>query len=495
MLHNILLKANEWNSISKQGKYLNVVLAAGDISARITLLNNSTFETKLVSGMAFPIPDGFQSVAFLSETSQQTKIWLGDLPLTYTPNELITVGSKSMQSTQKELVYGELTTLLPARVGRGKATLQADKDFYLGGTGSSVGSAIKISAGTLFEFSTQGAVFGYSIDQNDTPHYFNNVDLPLSELPVKTVLSEVSHLVYNPVSTRMIYQRQGYLYHANKDDFSGETLITNPLNGSMISSQDIIIEEDGFTLFGFDDVRLTKVKFLFDDYSYVATEIANTPANAGAYNIDIKGNEFVLAASNMKLWRGSLDGGNYAEISLVTYPAIATANHIRFLANGDLIAFQQSTGDYAITSDDGVNWSQHQLLSYSGMAPKQASLDPVTGFLYMPSAGTFDLVVSKDNGVSWSNVSIPAEIGGVINVEAIAGRLYIASNNYFAFGNDGDWTVYYLDDNNATNPKPHIVNDGTTYVYNGGTINYLYAFGGVRGTAGGMKVNVLEEIS
>mgnify|MGYP003111191479 CR=1 FL=1 len=171
MLHNILLKAGEWNPIAKQGKFINVVLAAGDISARITKLNNQTFETKLVSGMAFPIPDGFQSVAFLSEVSQQTKVWLGDLPLTYSPQESRIVGSSAIESKTVKLYSDKVTEILPAANGRSKSFISGLGDIKVGGVDVDSRKGIPVASGERFEIETQGAIYGFA-DSDNYPYIF-----------------------------------------------------------------------------------------------------------------------------------------------------------------------------------------------------------------------------------------------------------------------------------------------------------------------------------
>ena len=147
MLHNILLQAGIQTEIAKKGKFINVVLAAGEITARIRHIDGGVLETKLISGMAFPVPEGFASVGLTSDVSQQTKVWLGDMPLTYSPSESVVVGSRALSSHGVELYHNQITEILPARNGRGKITLQADKEFHLAGAGGTLNNAIKIPAG------------------------------------------------------------------------------------------------------------------------------------------------------------------------------------------------------------------------------------------------------------------------------------------------------------------------------------------------------------
>ena len=67
MLENILINAGLHTEIAKQGKFISVVLAAGTVRARIRKVGGQVLATNLVSGMAFPVPEGFESVAFRSD--------------------------------------------------------------------------------------------------------------------------------------------------------------------------------------------------------------------------------------------------------------------------------------------------------------------------------------------------------------------------------------------------------------------------------------------
>ncbi len=162
MLHDIKINAGKHTQIAKQGKFINVVLAAGEIEARIAMNGGQTFQTTLVSGMAFPVPQGFISASFSSNISQQTKVWLSDIPLNYSPMDSKIIGSSALASETVKTFYGSPTTLLSAKSGRGKVTIYPASDLFVGGVGLTATNAIKIPAGQSFSIATQGEIMAFT---------------------------------------------------------------------------------------------------------------------------------------------------------------------------------------------------------------------------------------------------------------------------------------------------------------------------------------------
>ncbi|GLX80890.1 hypothetical protein [Thalassotalea eurytherma] len=160
MLFNVEINAGRATEIAQQGRFINVVLAAGEITARIRTQEHAVFETKIVSGMAFPVNAGFVSVSFESDTTQQVKVWLADIPLTYAPIDAKAVGSSALESLEGQ-VFSDVYEMLPTKVGRNKITITPQADIFIGGVGLNAVNGIPVKAGETFSMQTQGAVYAY----------------------------------------------------------------------------------------------------------------------------------------------------------------------------------------------------------------------------------------------------------------------------------------------------------------------------------------------
>lgn len=476
MLQNILLKAGEWNSIAKQGKFINVVLAAGDISARITKLNNQTFETKLVSGMAFPIPDGFQSVAFLSDVSQQTKVWLGDLPLTYSPIESKTVGSSTLNSTVKEAYSGQANILLPAKMGRNKITISPEKPIKVGGVGVTTSSGIKIAAGEVFSLQTQGAVYAIE-DSGGYPMRYTatltdgDIAVPLSAGP-----SLKNGLAVSP---------------------DGKTLFSVSSGGTSVYMYDAETMESKGSVAGFGTVVGYAVTVIGDDIVWSATgsgapwytlnmitlehgyEVVNSVTNSRAEHSAARGGTRFCVDG---FFNAMVDVGGGWTTNVIT-GAFGNIYGCDIDVNGDLYAVTQTQLCKSI--DDGVTW-QITPLPKNSTGEHALSIDESDGKMYLVT--TSGLYSSIDGGATFA-----IEVGGAgMNaVEASFGTVVVTNSNHinFKFG-DGEWVSYvkYLQQ-----VRGLCIGKGRVFV---GTSNSgMLVFSGEPVAVGGLKVAVMEEVN
>ncbi|MBU2871970.1 hypothetical protein [Colwellia sp. E2M01] len=409
MLQNILLKANEWNSISALGKHINVVLAAGDIDARITMQNSTTFETKLVSGMAFPVPVGFVSVAFRSEVTQQTKIWLGDLPLSYIPLELKTVGASSLTQSRKSVFFGKITELVPPRIGRGKVTVQANKAFNIGGIGSTLNSTITIQAGDSFSINTQDAIYAHSLDKDDIEVEVSKPAIPMQVNRASADVGQCDDMYFNHVLNEvMAYRGYGLKFYALSADLStmGASL---PCNGG--SSFNLMIGTgrvvgDTLVILCLVGGKMTERTIELSDYSYIDKDISGGVSVGNAGHAEIYGSKYLVkygpnSGDNVVI--GSFDNSSAQVVDLSTLNwtnKIAAAAYINKDGN---IAVMGRDGVCAVTEDLGVTWTSVPLsIADTYTNEKKTGIDTERGRIYLCSGS--DIFYSSDGGYTYNDM-------------------------------------------------------------------------------------------
>jgi hypothetical protein len=495
MLHNVLLKADIQTEMAKQGKFINVVLAAGEINARIRYDDGGVLETKLVSGMAFPVPKGFVSVGFSSDISQQCKIWLGFLPLTYSPNEQKVVGSSSMQSLGVNLFYNQITEILPARSGRGKLTLQADKDFRLGGVGSNLNNSIKIAAGTLFEFSTQGAVFGYSVDTSDLSKVATNLGAtPQIDIAADVMNARVDNAIYNPVTDEVITPTVSGYYRLPASTLATRTQVN--LGGyNTIHTATAHPTSEGFYLFGTKLKVVWAIYISFANYSIISEVELGTMFFAGIQFVSVTG-ERVLFSDSRYCLTANLDGTN-KQITDVANDGLTHVGSGVINLDGEIVLAWGNS--WAVTPDYGVTWNVGAFPAAVRHELNSISVDPVTGNVYVPAAGGLGFYESFDGGRSWVLVAIPS-LGFTNNpisaLKVINGHVYAANNHGFYYYNsdNGEWVG--IDLNQAYFAVNLTVGtNGVVYLMSAGgsATAKLASIAGDAILVGGMQVNVLAE--
>jgi hypothetical protein len=368
MLHNILLNAGLYTEIAKQGKFINVILAAGEVTARIRLLDDSMLETGVVSGMAFPIPQGYKSISFLSDVSQQTQIWLGNIPLTYSPIDAKVVGSNSVSSTVASAFFGSASQVLPAKVGRGKVVMSALHDFYVGGVGLVPDSAIPVKAGETFEVNTQGAIYAYT-----------------------------DNVAHSKVS---------------KIDFDEIVIETTPFP---LGNGDSIQAVSGVGVDGYEDAAYSSYpelkRFVFSTNQFEAIQ-TQEPVIYRAGSTASENNLYVAmgysAVSQTELWMTVIDMGNgdAAQIMVKDFPSLLAPNPFDYTTDGEICYFsvRVSTGVYECycVNLDGSNLRQLTMPDGYG-APVRGSYFLSDGSLIV--SDSVNMYVSNDMGVSWAQTN------------------------------------------------------------------------------------------
>lgn len=186
MLKNVLIKPNQWAAVAQSGRFLNIVLAAGEIELRVTLNNDQVYATPAVQGMAMALPP-FKNVQVSAKTAQQTKIWIGEIPLSYSPDTAREVGSNALRSYVGEVYSNIPTELLPAEIGRNRITLTPAADMYIGGSNLNEKNGVLLKAGEPFSMATQGAV--YALEKSGEYKESFATDLTLEDVQNPTQLN------------------------------------------------------------------------------------------------------------------------------------------------------------------------------------------------------------------------------------------------------------------------------------------------------------------
>jgi len=390
MLHNILLKAGEYTEIAKQGKFLNVVLAAGEITVRIRMSDLSTFETKLISGMSFPTEKEFQSVAFTSDTSQQTKVWVGDLPLSYSPMNSKVVGSSALRSGFGRSFYGEPSVLLGAESGRGKVTLSSLEDFFVGGKGVTKDSAIKIDAGSVFSISTQGAIYSFTDNQSDIRKEVGEPSIPLSFIDSELVVSGGSCLYYSSFDDTLIFRKSGSIKRisATKPHVSLSDLHSN------VHAR---IERKGNKLFflGGSPVALRTIDLVTGEDEILLLQ-AGGIYGSWAINKNEKFAHYYSYGAVKKLFVGDGVGG-LVERNL----PVVTGTEIKGIFVTDDGGIYIHSDTHIVRSiDDGVSWGQEVNVGFSLWW--DCFYSDYNGAVYCSVNSSSQIYKSINNGESWN---------------------------------------------------------------------------------------------
>jgi len=490
MLHNILLSADLSTEITKQGKFVNVVLAAGEITARIRMMDDSTLETKLVSGMAFPVLQGYKSVSFVSDVDQQTKIWLGDLPLTYSPLDSKLVGSSAVSSISGQVFSGENSLLLPAKVGRNKVTISPSKDIFLGGVGLSPESAIKIMANTIFSLNTQGAVYAYEDSGNYKKTYtasFNESDLVLSK--DLTTTNPFQTIAKNNSGTEFLCTEASSttLFRMALDDLS--LLGTVAIGRSVVGYYNVV--QDGYLymstangvegyLTAVDLTDYTVSHTLIDPLKsferfdfYGSKKVFVDRSNAAPYSVyfDAGAGEGIVSVSGIT----GVSGYCYAAIITNTGKIIAS-----FLNN------------FAVSTDNGATWSV-SLTPGTSLGEKQMTVDRKTGNIFFLSS-TSVLYRSTDDGVSWGVMPISLNIAQA--VISNQGTIVATGYNLFVSMDSGGSWIEADSTGVAPSIRGAVVGKGEIFtVKKSGAVRTVSAFTGDVVEVGGLPVAIMQEVN
>jgi len=491
MLKNILIKTGFATEIAVQGKFINVVLATGEINARIRLDSGQIFETKLVSGMGFEVAEGFKSVSFESDTTQQTKIWMGNIPLSYTPIESKIVGSSTLVSQKYSVGYGDAKQLVAERIGRKNITFSASKDFYIGSSSVSALTAIRVPANTNFTMETQASVWAYSADAADKVKVI--ADLTKGLQAEKIMFTGDAGLSKGFISYLEALQKYavvsgGYLtlYSLNDTSYTSyTTAVTSTKTFGRFSNGDIA------TINGSNLAVISQVDGTLRNNAIVASGMNHIAINS--INDDIA----VFEYSAMTLYAGNETAGLTARSHPLTGTADTYMRGAIYTLTNNLIIF--SDNYYAISTDNGVTWGAALSLpaQYGATNGYSFALNELNGDIYYGDVSG-NLYRSQNDGVSFNIIKSPA-LGAdgfpmLDSVFAAGDTIVISNGTGYCYTTDGGLT--WIDTIFSTY---HQAQGGALVTNDGVFLNYYNNITGFMANStvvvGGMSVAALEQIN
>jgi hypothetical protein len=473
MLNNILINAGQYTEIAKQGKFLNVVLAAGEIEVRLRLRDGSTFQTMLVSGMSFSLPSGFVSAAFVSDTSQQTKIWLSDLPLTYAPMESKVVGSSSVFSETAQVFSGQETLLLAAKAGRNKITVQPVADIKIGGVGVTSSKGITVKANEVFTLKTQGAIYAIEESGQYQPTY--TAYLTADEINNPVVLAGKRCGMALSPDGKTLFATSGTNIYSYDVATNTQKSITNnigTISGYHVNQNGDYLEFAGGNTWN----RLNMVTM-----EYVKENFRDTYLGGVEFSTTDGGSRFCVDADyNCYFY----DGMSWAVKSPV--PVLGYIYGTQIDTNGDI--YVVSASQVAKSTNSGGAWSVVAAPA-TIMGELALAIDKLSGVIYL--AGSKTLFSSVDGGVTWESELSGLE-GNIVAVQANYGTVVVTTKYgvYFKFESDSQWYFY---DEYLQQARGLLISQG--YVFVGSAKKGLLRFEGRSIAKNGLVVAVMSEVN
>lgn len=501
MLHNIKIVAGLDTKQAKQGRYISVVLAAGEITIRIQLSDDTVMQTELVSGMSFPVPIGFKSVSFSSPVTQQTKIWLGNLPLNYTPLELKTVGSSGLEQSSKNVFFGQVTELVPPKIGRGKVTVQANKEFNIGGVGSTLNNTITIPIGEKFSLSTQSPVYAHSLDKDDIPIEISKFTLPMESNRHSGNLDTITDVYFNHVLGELLaYRSFGIGFYRLEQDLSAFIGDTPNRAGFTLMRGTGKIVGDTLEVFGSKSGTFIKRVISLVDYSVTDKKLSGAYTIQEANIFDLVGSEFLVATGpngGDELYRGNLTDGITLQITLSTLPFANKVVRNVFINKDGNVAVN-TYGGTAVTDDNGATWTSNAAIFENGVIMAH---DYDLGIIYGQKGS--DIAFSVDGGNSYDGLISPPPAGDTpkdINS--------IVSNGGFLVAMSADGVMYYdklnkewhtfntraIIGGSMTPVQFAVSNNGKMYLTTQNNKSII-EFAGEIDVIGGLSVSIMSEIN
>jgi hypothetical protein len=489
MLNNIKINAGLSTEVAKKGRHINVVLAAGEIEVRIRQESGNVLQTRLVSGMSFEVPSGFVSVGFTSDISQQTKVWLSDLPLTYSPLDSKIVGSNAVDSVTRKALYNEVSELVPARSGRAAATIYASSDLFVGGVGLTKANAIKVPANTPYKLSTQGIINAYTDDPtkkaksviklNGTPTVLQQVD----------VGAALGGLFYS-APLDMVFYRQGGSYKkvSAVDLISGDSTLSNVTS---VQHNDVFDYEGYLYVLTYFGLKISIAKIDIETGISQETALGDI-SSSSLLDWHFDGGKVALInalSTAVELWVGDVDG-----LTKRTPPITGALKVVRWCADGALVVL---SNDYSIRSlDGGVTWQPEVALPVFAMANTSPTVrtDMLTGAMYAAASGV--LRKSLDNGATWLDI---ASFGSVDYLQCSGDVIYITSLSggipRLYYSEDGGNSFLTLTDLLTSIITRYIAVASTGALYVGDNNGVITSIGGELAIVGGLDVAVMSEVN
>lgn len=490
MLKRVLISAGKTTTIAKEGNHVNVVLAAGTINARVQLKSGQVFETNLVSGMAFESPEPYVSVGFSSDTSQQCEIWLSNIPLTYSPVDARIVGSSAVESLVAEVYSGSAEILLEARSGRNKITVSPKADILIGGADLNAKNGIPVAAGAVFEFNTQGAVYGLDI----TGSYPASIGAVVTDSDINN--PTVIQLAARP---RLIFSRTSNGEFVTNHDGMGWTRY-NAQTGALIATLNLVdpsseTGKEDETNFYCCSIVGNKPHFATinkADLTFTVEDIG-AAAFATGRRFDVFGGKRVVYNETTKTVFVSANGGPWVQGAATT--TATCSKGVALNSNGDIYCL--ASGQIEVSRDDGATWAIIPLAQgAAGGTAVALVIDKSTDTIYtgmdsilrrsLDDGNTFeDIGVVDDFG---NNIEELVERGGTVVASCDAGFIVARTDSSGLYSGSFNFPEFTFNSFGAG-----IGDDGVVRI--GRDNNEVYAVQGERVLSGGLEVAIMAEVN
>lgn len=495
MLKNILINAGRFTPIATAGNHINIVLAAGEIEIRAELENGSVYSTPAVQGMALELPR-FKSVHVGGKTSQQTKIWVGDIPLSYSPDTQRAVGSNALSSSVVQVFSNSVTEILPAQVGRNKITLNPSKEIYIGGADITLKSGIKLPANAPFTLQTQGAVYAFEKSGEYPLSY--TAELTPADLQTPKIWSggRNNSAYLEPQSKSHVWQfvlNQKAVYKHDRDT-GGE--VTSKLANYNFTEHYVRV----------DDLVLWAHTNYASDVTYLVWFDLETGAESSRV-IDTFTDDYteMFYRAGVLYFLGgrtkSVVTLNFYDEAYKTAPFVVLGQPVPIAttipqgvlvgAGGEIIAIGED--EAYISEDNGQTWEKlANVLSTNGIHATYGNwlMDKENDFIFATFDGT-DIYRSIDYGRTFEKV-IDNAYGAIYGMSEYNGNVIVSAANATYFWNGKEW-VTHVHDYSESSEFPTINPTGRVYTNHGSSNVNVYE--GQRVAKNGLPVAVMAEIN
>jgi hypothetical protein len=498
MLQNIKLNAGLYTELAGNGRFVNVVLAAGELQIRLRSRDGSTFQTQLVSGMAFELPRGFVSAAFLSEVTQQTKVWLSDLPLTYTPIEQKIVGSAAVISNSGKAFFGDALEMLPQRLGRKGVSIFANEDFYIGGIDVNQINAVKVTANETTKIDTQAALYAFSLNSANAP---KKIVIAGSEPEILESQSYLGVRTYGVTQAAMAAPQEGVVDKIYTAGGGGVATVTNDelRFGATVYSGSVRGTGGAETGAGYNNhyytvtisgntLSLVDIDMATGDY--VENVIYTHTESISITYFRVNNGRIAIACNSASYDGFALVGELGGEIVLKPFVAgFGTAGDMQLLSTGAVVVTKTALTSYSNLIDAG--FSVPVATPYESFNINSLSLDKASDTIYIH----YSNFISKSGnmGVSWQGA-----FGGidstVVSVSVNDGSAIIAAyyKVYISDGLGGLIEVPYPTESGMNVKRVFPTPTGEIYIKDGADLHILQ---GESKISGGLDVAIMEEIN
>lgn len=412
MLFNVKINAGQSTEIAKQGRHINMVLAAGEINVRAMTAEGQVTETKVIAGMSFSYQSDYSRVAFSSDVSQQIKVWIAMFPLTYAPDSTREVGSAAVSSTYKEAYSGTPQILLEAETGRNQVTISPSVDILVGGVGLTIKNGIPVQAGQAFTLKTQGAIYGLETSGAYPPTV--STEAAFSDFAAPTIVPKLNTrkmVVSNAINNEYWLNNNGATidrYNADNHELSG-SFTAQGATMLCVRRYDI---GDYFEWGRTHNIGLA-ARWIRVHKTTLAVTTTDIGFGEAAYTAYHNGVRMVLNRASGEIYLSN-DGVTWGVSGVpCPYPTPAQVKGIDFDSANNIYVITSSNLYKSV--DDGATWTS-VVLVYPLDTESGWSLMAINknndAIYYVSDFANHSLVYSVDGGVTFINTGIQSGSGG-----------------------------------------------------------------------------------